>query len=333
MVSTVLFICLSVSSAFAALSPKYFGYHVEDATIFAVYRLNSYTDMFGYTTDLWHYRVNDTIWADTGGYVVTAIDTAANRSTLDTIGEGITGRSRSKELVGLQGDGTIILDRSILRIVDITKQSVTLRFYKVPHEKKYLNDEDTIHITADTVTGVHVFEDKIMKQECRELFIPDGHITGFLGIYSISRVCAEAKTYLRISSVGISLITSAMYEYSAAAMMDTLLLTGEVDSSEVVLHIGEQGTVVYDGTLITPVWLMCEEYSTYARAAGFRIVEGGNVPLRKPPSVVNLKKNSSGSSYSPATVNLLGRMHAARDPVGPINIRKENNSGKRVIVR
>jgi hypothetical protein len=289
--------------------------------------------MFGYTADLWHYRVNDTIWSDTGGYVVTAIDTAANRSTLDTIGEGVTGRLRSKELVGLQGNGTFIFDRSMIRIVEITKQSVTLRFYKVPHEKKYLNDEDTIHITDDTLTGVHVYEDKIMDEECREIVFPDIHISGLLGVYFIDRECAEAKTHLRIFSEGISLITSVMHEYSAAAMIDTLTLTGEVDSSEVTLNLGEQGTVPYDGTAITPVWLMNEEYSEYARAGGFRLIEGNEVPVRKPPSVTNRKKNVTGSSCSHATVNLLGRMHAARNPVGQMNIRKVNNEGKRVIVR
>ncbi|MBN1756961.1 MAG: hypothetical protein JW863_01500 [Chitinispirillaceae bacterium] len=331
--ATMLFICLSVSSPYAALSPKYFGYHVENDTIYAVYRLNSYTEMFFYTVDLWHYRVNDTIWSDTGGYVVTGIDTAANKSTLDTIGEGITGRLRPKELVGLQGNGTVIFDRSIIRIVEITRQSVKLRFYKVPHEKMFLNDQDTIHITDDTITGVHVYEDKMYEEECRDIFFSDIHTPGWLGVYSVNGACGEARVNLRISSEGISLITSVIHEYSAAAMMDTLSLTGEIDSSEVTLNIGEQGTVPYDGSVVTPVWLMNEEYSMYARAAGFRLVEGGDVPVHRPPSVPNRKENVAGYSCSHATVNLLGRMNTARTSIKPMNIRKIADEGKQVILR
>jgi hypothetical protein len=221
----------------------------------------------------------------------------------------------------------------MIRIVELTKQSVTLRFYKVPHEKKYLNDEDTIHITDDMLTGIHAYENKILKEECREIFMYDIHIPGLTGVYSVNNSCAEATTSLRIFTDGISLIMSAIYSYSAAAMIDTLTLTGELDSSEVTLNPGEQGTVPYDGTVITPVWLMNEEYSDYARAAGFRYVEGNSVPVDKPILVSNRNKNVTGSSCSRATVNLLGRVHAARDPIGPLNISKITDEGKRIIVR
>ena len=334
--TALLLLCFSGISVGAANRVSYFGYHVSNDTIYAVFRITG-NEILGYPFDVWHYTVNDTVWSDTGGYVITAIDTAANRVTLDTLSNNSTGKTRVSELVGLISDSsTIILDGSIIRITAITKASVSLRLFKVPHEKKYAGDDDTVTISGSSLSGIHTVENELIMEECRELIIPDTSIDNVLWCFFFNRICDEKISRYRITPSGINLMISLMHDYSAMVLMDTVTFIGDIDSTDIIVNLGETATVPYDGTAITPVWLMNEDYSIYARAAGFRLVEGNDVTVdRSSPSLKSGAKVLPGKSGSAAVVNLLGRdmRNEMKFQKKRINIVKGISEGKRLILR
>jgi hypothetical protein len=242
----------------------------------------------------WLYNLNDTLFMDSGALVLSAIDTA-NKTITYTVLPAVQNADRVKKKVGVFEDICFTDRLWTLRLDSTRSNSTVITLFVLPAMKHYVYDNDTVLLSRDTMTFLHVFDEGNSIVNCRNLLLTQSiPVSDHYGIFG--RVQCFGDNYVSF----LGRLEGAALNLEIGGIHELLFLAEAHDSITRAISIGETWQVPGTNQTFSLEWTAPCTYNGYA---GFRVASA--LKTTRPPSIDRIKSNNA--PFTSRACDILGR--------------------------
>jgi hypothetical protein len=272
----------------------YLGFNLEDSKPFAIIE--------AYNEDIWHYSIGDTMWLDSAALIVQNINTQNNTADVLLIPE-IVGK-RDSNLTGARGNGVIIQEKSIVKILNSIDNAITFRVYSTGINKVYSFENDTITIANNKICRIHIYEEGLPIVNCRNIISEDTLIPIKLGYFYLKKSCVNNPLWINGYMQGLEI--RVQIEFDDKKTTEYLHFCGNADSTDISINLNESKINPYDSTTMKVEWLFNSSSSGSIVAVGLNIINHNTTSITK-SKFQEKNEVSITKYYENGNYNLLGQ--------------------------